>query len=257
MLTHEQELRRGLAALRLSLAQVLGVPVAGPVGAGSGWLLADALDPQPAGGPPHPRRGIEPYGAVSSEQDQAVADRVVALVELARGGDAEAFGQLYDHYRTRVYRFVYYRVGSTAVAEDLTSETFFRALRSMGTFQWQGKDFGAWLMTIARNLSTDHFKAGRTRLELSTDDMTSHVDSTDRSVDGPDVQVLASLTNQALLRALKDLPHEQQECLIMRFLQGLSIAETALVLGRSAGAVKQLQLRGIRNLAKSLPEAVR
>jgi RNA polymerase sigma-70 factor (ECF subfamily) len=65
------------------------------------------------------------------------------------------------------------------------------------------------------------------------------------------------LTNQALLGALKELPHEQQECLIMRFLQGLSIAETALVLDRSAGAVKQLQLRAIRNLAKLLPEGVR
>ena len=53
-----------------------------------------------------------------------------------------------------------------ALAEDLTSETFFRALRSMNSFRWQGKDFGAWLMTIARNLTTDHFKAGRTRLEI-------------------------------------------------------------------------------------------
>src|SRR4029079_1660137 len=104
-------------------------------------LMSEAFDqsPQPAGAaPPHPRRGSEPYGPASSAPGEAVADRVVALVELARGGDAEAFGQLYDHYRTRVYRFVYYRVGSTALAEDLTSETFFRALRSMGSFQWQG-----------------------------------------------------------------------------------------------------------------------
>jgi len=258
MPSHEQELWRGLAALRLSLAQALGIdPLVAPAGAGPGWLLTEAFDRQPAGTPPRPRRGSEPHGPASSKHDQDVTDRVVALVELARDGDAEAFGQLYDQYRTTVYRFVYYRVGSTAVAEDLTSETFFRALRSMGTFQWQGKDFGAWLMTIARNLTTDHFKAGRTRLELSTDDMTAQVDATSGSTDGPDTQVLASLTNQALLVALKQLPHEQQECLIMRFLQGLSIAETALVLGRSAGAVKQLQLRGVRNLAKLLPEGVR
>jgi RNA polymerase sigma factor (sigma-70 family) len=70
---------------------------------------------------------------------------------------------LYDHYNTSVYRFVYYRVGSVALAEDLTSETFFRALRSMKPFKWQGKDFGAWLMTIARNLTADHYKAVRTR----------------------------------------------------------------------------------------------
>ena len=238
------------------MAQALGIaPVLAPAGVGPGWLLLRGVRPgtRPAGAPPHPRRGSEPDGPASSEQDQAVADRLVALVELARGGDAEAFGQLYDHYRTRVYRFVYYRVGSAALAEDLTSETFFRALRSMGSFRWQGKDFGAWLMTIARNLTTDHFKAGRTRLELATDDMTAH----DGTTDGPETQVLASLTNEALLGALKELPHEQQECLIMRFLQGLSIAETAQVLGRSDGAVKQLQLRGVRNLAKLLPEGVR
>jgi len=73
---------------------------------------------------------------------------------------------LYDHYHVSVYRFVYYRVGSVQLAEDLTGDTFFRALRSMNGFRWQGRDFGAWLMTIARNLTTDHFKAGRTRLEM-------------------------------------------------------------------------------------------
>ena len=123
----------------------------------------------------------------------------------------------------------------------------------MSSFRWQGKDFGAWLMTIARNLTTDHFKAGRTRLESTTEDMST----LDSSAEGPEGAVLASLTNEALLEALSQLPTEQRECLVMRFLQGLSIAETADVLGRSAGAVKQLQLRGVRNLAKILPEGMR
>ena len=74
---------------------------------------------------------------------------------------------------------------------------------------------------------------------------------------GPESSVLESLTNQTLLGALTTLPHEQQECLIMRFLQGMSIAETAAVLDRSEGAVKQLQLRGVRNLAKLMPEGIR
>ena len=191
--------------------------------------------------------------ATSSLQDEAEGSRLIALVELARKGDSEAFGQLYDHYHGSVYRFLYYRVGSVQLAEDLTAETFFRALRSMSSFRWQGKDFGAWLMTIARNLTTDHFKAGRTRLESTTEDM-STLDST---AEGPENAVLASLTNEALLEALSELPTEQRECLVMRFLQGLSIAETADVLGRSAGAVKQLQLRGVRNLAKILPEGTR
>jgi RNA polymerase sigma-70 factor (ECF subfamily) len=191
--------------------------------------------------------------AVSSEADEEQGARLIALVELARKGDTEAFGLLYDHYQGSVYRFLYYRVGSQALAEDLTSETFFRALRSMSSFRWQGKDFGAWLMTIARNLTTDHYKAGRTRLEMATEDMSPH----DSATEGPENAVLASLTNEALLEALRKLPTEQQECLIMRFLQGLSIAETAQVLGRSDGAVKQLQLRGVRNLAKLMPEGLR
>jgi RNA polymerase sigma-70 factor (ECF subfamily) len=95
----------------------------------------------------------------------------------------------------------------------------------MTNFRWQGKDFGAWLMTIARNLATDHFKAGRTRLEMTTEDMGLHDDATE----GPEASVLAGLTNEILLTALKDLPDEQRDCLIMRFLQGMSIAETAAV----------------------------
>ena len=191
--------------------------------------------------------------AASSEENEAERTRLIALVELARGGDAEAFGVLYDHYQGSVYRFLFYRTRSVALAEDLTSETFFRALRSMTSFRWQGKDFGAWLMTIARNLATDHFKAGRTRLELTTEDMGQHDDSTE----GPENAVLAGLTNEVLLKALTELPPEQRDCLVMRFLQGMSIAETAAVLGRTDGAVKQLQLRGVRNLAKLMPEGMR
>ena len=249
MFTRNAEFAHGFTALRLALLHALEPATAGaPV---TGRLLSEAVDYQTPGAGP---RGSDDSGqACSSEADEAEATRIIALVELARGGDSEAFGLLYDHYQTSVYRFLYYRVGSVTLAEDLTSETFFRALRSMSSFKWQGKDFGAWLMTIARYLIADHFKAGRTRLELATEDMSAH----DSVTEGPENAVLASLTNESLLAALGELPTEQQECLIMRFLQGLSIAETAKVLGRSDGAVKQLQLRGVRNLAKLLPEGLR
>ena len=220
-----------------------------------GWLLSESAV---AGASPSPVSGPgSGFGdgdlATSSEEEQADRDRLIALVELARGGDSEAFGLLFDHYHPSVYRFLLHRTRSQALAEDLTSETFFRALRGMANFRWQGKDFGAWLMTIARNLCTDHYKAGRTRLEMTTEDMTPHDDATE----GPEESVLAALTNEVLLKALGALPPEQKDCLIMRFLQGMSIAETAQVLGRSDGAIKQLQLRGVRNLAKLMPEGVR
>jgi RNA polymerase sigma-70 factor, ECF subfamily len=258
MYTRSADFARGFNALRLALATALyPTPVIACAGvsrdiSAPALLMSEALDYHPPGTDLGPT-GSDSGQACSSETDEAEASRLIGLVELARGGDSEAFGLLYDHYNTSVYRFIYYRVGSVALAEDLTSETFFRALRSMSSFKWQGKDFGAWLMTIARNLTADHYKAGRTRLEFATEDMGAH----DSATDGPENAVLASLTNEALLEALGELPPEQQECLIMRFLQGLSIAETAKVLGRSDGAVKQLQLRGVRNLAKLLPEGLR
>jgi RNA polymerase sigma-70 factor (ECF subfamily) len=244
---------RGLDDLRAAVLGALGLTDPArpqPAGVPAWMLLSEAAveGGSPAGG------GFDDSDrAASSEESEADRTRLIALVELARGGDSEAFGQLYDHYQGSVYRFVFYRTRSQTLAEDLTSETFLRALRNMSGFRWQGKDFGAWLMTIARNLCTDHFKAGRTRLELTTEDMGVHDDATE----GPENAVLAGLTNEVLLDGLRQLSDEQRDCLIMRFLQGLSIAETAEVLGRSEGAVKQLQLRGVRNLSKLMPDGWR
>lgn len=268
----ETRVEAGLRALRLAIAALVDpVPLAPAmagalsgaprvIGSHSHWLATEVAHASDSvamvTNGSDQARPANAYGdadqAMSSADDEVEATRLIALVELARGGDKEAFGQLYDHYHLSVFRFLYYRVSSTTLAEDLTAETFFRALRAMDSFRWQGKDFGAWLMTIARNLTVDHFKSGRTRLEHPTDEQRT-LDSTTESPEG---EVLASLTNESLLSALAELPTEQRDCLVMRFLEGMSIAETADVLGRSAGAVKQLQLRGVRNLKKLLPEAV-
>ncbi len=185
--------------------------------------------------------------------DDAERDRIAGLVALAQQGDSEAFGQVYDAYVDSVYRYLYYRVGSHALAEDLTSETFLRALRRIDSFTWQGKDIGAWFTTIARNLVADHVKSSRFKLEVSTADMLD----ADRADDGIEDEVLGRLQSAALLDAVRKLKPEQQECVVLRFLQGLTVAETAGVLGRSEGAVKQLQLRAVRALAKLLPESER
>lgn len=245
--------RVGLHALRMAVLQAAGLLQ--PVGVGADvWLStgggAQVGTPRPGTGS---GTGADSRADGRPDGDDPETTRLVALVDLARGGDSEAFGQLYDHYVGTVYRFLYYRVSSHAVAEDLCSETFFRALRSMTSFKWQGRDFGAWLMTISRNLVADHFKSGRQRLEMTTEDMSDH----DTAQDGPEDDVIAGLTNELLLRCLRQLAQEQQDCLVLRFLQGMSIAETAAILQRTEGATKQLQLRATRNLAKLLPEGMR
>ncbi len=182
------------------------------------------------------------------------ATDVWRLVQRAQAGDTEAFGLIYDRYLDTVFRFIYFRVSTRQLAEDLTSETFLRALRRIGSFTWQGRDLGAWLVTIARNLVADHFKSGRYRLEVSTAEVLD-ADRPDRGPEGsPEAAVLDKLTNQTLLEAVKRLNPEQQECIVLRFLQGFSVAETARTMSKNEGAIKALQYRAVRSLARLLPE---
>ncbi|RFU42057.1 sigma-70 family RNA polymerase sigma factor [Actinomadura logoneensis] len=191
--------------------------------------------------------------AASRRAERDAGDRMKALVLRAREGDAEAFGQLYGRYLDLVYRYVYHRTGAHSLSEDLTSETFLRAWRRMGDFNWQGKDFGAWLVTIARNLVTDHFKSGRHRLEVCTADLVEP----DRPQEGPEHAVLDSMTHRAVLAAVLRLGEEQRECVVLRFVHGLSVAETAVAMGKKTGAVKALQYRAVRSLARMLPDDLR
>jgi RNA polymerase sigma-70 factor (ECF subfamily) len=189
---------------------------------------------------------LEPAGDVDQDELRDVVLR-------ARAGETDAFGLLYDRYVDLIYRFVYYRVGTHALAEDLTSETFLRALRRMSLFTWQGKDFGAWLVTFARNLVLDHFKSSRHRLEVCT----AELSDTDRWEEGPEGAVLDSFTYRALFSAVGELGSEQRECVILRFLYGLSVAETAEIMGKKTGAIKALQYRATRSLARTFPADIR
>jgi RNA polymerase sigma-70 factor (ECF subfamily) len=240
----------GLSALRLAVA-IARDPMAGVVLERAAYRSMDALrhgapaTTVPVGTPhiPTQTQPIEPAGEQVG---------VMALVRAAQDGDGEAFGELYDRYVDVVHRYISYRVNNHALAEDLTSETFLRALRRIASFTWQGRDFGAWLVTIARNLITDHFKSSRYKLERSTADMVAA--GADRGHDGPEGEVLTGITNATLLDAVKQLNPEQQECIVLRFLQGMSVAETAAVLGKNEGAVKALQYRAVKALGRLLPE---
>jgi RNA polymerase sigma-70 factor (ECF subfamily) len=204
---------------------------------------------------PHPGgTGGPPPGYPDRPEPTDAAAAAWMLVERAQAGEAEAFGLLYDRYFDTVFRFVYFRVGNRQLAEDLTSDTFLRALKRIGSFTWQGRDLGAWLVTIARNLVADHFKSGRYRLEITTGDVLD-AEREDRGPEGsPEAAVIDHITNVALLKAVKQLNPEQQECIVLRFLQGFSVAETAQAMGKNEGAIKALQYRAVRTLARLLPD---
>ena len=183
----------------------------------------------------------------------SAADAPVALVVATQCGDVDAFGCLYDRYAELIFRYALARLGNRSAAEDVTSETFLRALRRIDTFSDQGRDVGAWLVTITRNIVLDHFKCSRTRLEV----LTAELPDADDPARGPEPAALERLAHEELLRCVRQLSDDQQECIMLRFLRGLTIAETAELMGRKEAAVKALQHRAVRRLAALLPASLR
>jgi RNA polymerase sigma-70 factor (ECF subfamily) len=171
-----------------------------------------------------------------------------ALVTAAQQGDRDAFGELYAQYAGGVSRFVGNRLRDRGAVEDLTSETFTRALRRLDSVHDQGRDVGAWITTIARNLVLDHVKSSRHRLETPT----AQVADAGTGQAGPEQAVLAKETAVELHRHVAGLPAAQQECIRRRFWEELSVAETAVAMGRGEGAVKALTHRGLVGLRASL-----
>lgn len=220
-----------------------------PAGAGAAGTDPSAADPTAANGDQAPSDAEPNLDTAGPEVDTAAWE----LVAAAQQGDQNAFGQLYDRYVDVVFRFILFRVSDRPLAEDLTSETFLRALRRISSVSYQGRDVGAWFVTIARNLVLDHVKSSRYRLEMTTADIL------DSSADdrGPEHEVVERATATELMRCVAQLGHDQQECITLRFMQGMSVSETAAVMGRNEGAVKALQHRAVRRLAQLLPEGLR
>ncbi len=183
-------------------------------------------------------------------QHDNASDEPWQLVKAAQEGDTGAFGVLYDQYVDMVFRYVLFRVGGDrAFAEDVTSETFLRALRSIGSVSYQGRDVGAWFVTIARNIVFDHVKSSRYRLEVTTAELQDNREETG----GPEQEVMTEATNAELLRCVSQLGDDQRECIQLRFIEGKSVSEVAQLMDRNEGAVKALQHRAVRRLAQILP----
>ncbi len=214
----------------------------------SGSALAGSTSSNDVGNEKLPGSGQLPDEPIEDEHLQ-----MWTLVQAAQAGDGEAFGKLYDHYVGQVFRFIYYRVNDRSLAEDFTSETFLRALRRISGINYQGRDIGAWFITIARNIVFDHAKSARFRLEMTTGEILENGETEA----GPELTVLTNLTNTRLLEAVKELGEEQQECIVLRFLNGLSVAETAAAMGKNDGAIKALQHRAVKRLAAILGDELR
>ena len=163
------------------------------------------------------------------------------LIEAAQR-DPSRFAELYEGNFERVYAFIVRRVGNRHTAQDLTSDVFHQALANIGRFEWRGAPFAAWLFRIAANAVIDHAqRAARERKLPDPDD--------------PEEISLEEVHHRARLFQLVDeLPADQRRVVTMRFAEQQSVREIARQLGRTEGAVKQLQFRGLENLRARMGE---
>lgn len=173
------------------------------------------------------------------------------LVLQAQAGSAEAFGQLYDAYMERIYRFIYFRVEDQQTAEDITSQVFLRAWNNLDRFRLGRTPYLAWLYTIAHNAVIDHYRTRKVTSALE-DVRLSQPDYAEAVENHIDFAVEMTTVKSAM----QTLTGDQQQVLTLKFIEGLSNDEIARHLGKREGAVRALQMRGLRALAKLLEEKI-
>ena len=169
-----------------------------------------------------------------------------SIVKRAIKGEASAFGLLYDHYQPRIYRFVVIKVGRLEEAEDLTHQVFLSAWQNIRRYEDLGHPFGSWLYHIARNQVIDHYRTKRVQVVLQ--EAEPFLPSADDSEAGAEMK----LELERVRRAVHKLKPVYQDVIAMRFVEELSIKETAAALRRSEGAIKLLQHRAMNELRKHL-----
>jgi RNA polymerase sigma-70 factor (ECF subfamily) len=172
----------------------------------------------------------------------------IELVEQAKTGDKDAFGELYERYLDKIYSYVYYRTGNHHDAEDLTARVFFRAMAHMENYTERGVPFQAWLYRIAHNLVANwHRDRGRRKVIPLDEFIAASLKS-----DAPDKQAEDQEERDALRAAIQRLPEERQQLLLLKFVEHLSNAEIGEIMNRTEGAIKSLYHRTLIALRDEL-----
>jgi len=159
--------------------------------------------------------------------------------------DPEAFGLLYERYVDKIFNYVYFRVGSTDDAQDLTAKVFFKALKSISSYRHMGLPFSAWLYRIAHNLVANYHRDRSKMVEISIENLTI----TDTSkASAPEVQLSKQQDNAYLLKLINDLSPQKKELIILKVVQRLSNEEIGQIFGKTEGAIKSLYHRTLLEL---------
>lgn len=165
-----------------------------------------------------------------------------ALIKQAQAKSPEAWSLIYERYFTRIYSYVYYRLRNRELAEDLASQVFVEALSGIGRYRYTGRPLLAWLYRIAHNITVDHIR--RINRDPARQALPEEIHG------GDSTEALAEKTD--IFQALERLRPEQQQVVILRFMEGLTSNEVASVMRKSEAAVKALQVRALQALRREL-----
>jgi RNA polymerase sigma-70 factor, ECF subfamily len=168
------------------------------------------------------------------------------LVEAAQK-DPGRFAELYEQNFHRVYAYISRRVSDRAETQDLTAYVFQQALANLGKFKWRGAPFAAWLYRIAANAIADRHR--QRQREVNNDELPDNQSTSEMDIEAVERRA-------RLFQAVDSLPQDQRRVIIMRFAEEKSIRDIASEIGRSEGAIKQLQFRGLENLRDRLRENI-
>jgi RNA polymerase sigma-70 factor, ECF subfamily len=184
---------------------------------------------------------------VSSPPSPSPREDERELVERAKY-DPAAFGELYDRYFLQIYKFVYSRVRDQATAEDVTSDVFMKALRSIGRYQDTGRPISAWFYQIAVNAVADRFRSARQLEDID--------DQRDLASAGPALEQVAAQRDELrrIWGVVETLPRQQQVAMVLKFQEDMKIEDIAVAMGKSAGAVKLLIHRGVMRVRQSVAQ---
>ncbi len=167
------------------------------------------------------------------------------IIKKAIKGEAKAFGLLYDHYQPQIYRFVFLKVSHREEAEDLTHQVFLKTWQNIAEYEFQGFPFSSWLYRVARNQVIDYYRTKKNNLCLE--------DIVELKTENPVPKAIDNaLDIEKVRKAIIQLKPEQQDVIILRFIEDFPIQTTASILNKSETAVKLLQHRAIKNLKKIL-----
>jgi len=169
------------------------------------------------------------------------------LIQKAKNGEREAFGKLYDHYMPKIYRFVLFKISIKHDAEDLTHQVFSHALEHIGSYEPHGFPLSSWLYRIASNTVIDYYRTFKNNLDIENVPEEKFAEQS-----GSETKFDSSLNMERVLKAIQKLDSDQQNVIIMKFVDELSNKEIAKAIEKTEGAIRVIQHRALKQLKNFL-----